>query len=117
MVSWAVYPGLDPKLPAGLSSKVIQGELRSRLDFTGVTITDALTAGALSAFGSLGARAVLAARAGADLVLCTEPASAGSTLSGTSVLKALTTALASGRLSRTSDEQAVARVIALREGL
>jgi beta-N-acetylhexosaminidase len=117
MVSWGVYPVLDPTLPAGLSSKVINGELRSRLGFRGVTITDALTAGALSAFGSLGRRGVLAARAGADLLLCTEPASAGSALSGTSVMLALDHALASGQLSRSSAEHVVARVIALRQRL
>ncbi len=117
MVSWAVYPALDPMLPAGLSSKVIGGELRSRLGFHGVTITDALTAGAVSAFGSLGARGVRAARAGADLLLCTEPTPDDSALSGTSVMQSLQAALKDGQLSRTDDEHAVARVITLREGL
>ncbi len=45
MVSWAVYPSLGSKRPAGLSGLVI-GELRTRLGFKGVTITDALEAGA-----------------------------------------------------------------------
>ena len=48
MVSWAVYPALGTKRPAGLSSNVVGGELRTRLGFTGVTITDALEAGALA---------------------------------------------------------------------
>jgi beta-N-acetylhexosaminidase len=117
MVSWAIYPELDPALPAGLSSKVIDGELRSRLGFQGVTITDALTAGALNAFGSIGARGVLAARAGADLLLCTEPTAQGPALTGTSVMQSLEAALRTGQLSRSSDAQAVARVIALRQGL
>jgi len=64
MVSWAVYPALDRKNPAGLSPAIAGGELRTRLGFTGVTITDALEAGALRAFGTFGHRAVLAARAG-----------------------------------------------------
>ena len=51
MVSWAIYPALDAKLPAGLSPAVIQRELRGRNGFTGVTITDALEAGALKPFG------------------------------------------------------------------
>ena len=50
MVSWAVYPALDARAPAGLSAKVIGGDLRQRLGFTGVTITDALEAGALRAY-------------------------------------------------------------------
>jgi beta-N-acetylhexosaminidase len=45
MVSWAVYPALDRARPAGLSSAVVQGELRGRLGYRGVSITDALEAG------------------------------------------------------------------------
>ena len=70
MVSWATYPAFDPHHPAGLSSAVVQGELRNRLKFTGVTITDALEADALNAFGTTSNRAVLAAGAGMDLLLC-----------------------------------------------
>src|SRR5439155_10463605 len=70
MASWAVYPALDARHPAGLSSAVIQGELRGRLGYRGVTVTDAIEAGALAAFGSFGNRGVLGARAGMDLVLC-----------------------------------------------
>ena len=51
MVSWAIYPALDRAYPAGLSSAVVGGELRARLGYQGVTITDALEAGALAAFG------------------------------------------------------------------
>ena len=51
MVSWALYPALDKKFPAGLSATIVQGELRKRLGFAGVTITDALEAGALKNFG------------------------------------------------------------------
>jgi beta-N-acetylhexosaminidase len=64
MTSWAVYPALDPSLPAGLSPAVIQGELRGRLGFAGVTITNGIEAGALARFGSVGNRAVLAASGG-----------------------------------------------------
>jgi beta-N-acetylhexosaminidase len=70
MTSWAVYPALDPVYPAGLSETIVQGELRRRLHFRGVTITDALEAGALDAFGDAGQRGVLAAQAGMDLLLC-----------------------------------------------
>ena len=72
MVSWAIYPALDKTYPAGLSSTIVNGELRDRLGFGGVTITDALEAGALKPFGSIAARATLAARAGMDLLLCAE---------------------------------------------
>src|SRR6185436_9440836 len=65
LVSWAIYPALDPARPAGLSPTIVGGELRQRLGFTGVTIT-----GALQPFGTTGQRATLAAQAGMDLILC-----------------------------------------------
>ena len=70
MMSWAVYPSLDKKYPAGLSRAIVLGELRSRLGFGGVTITDAVEAGALKNFGATGNRVKLAAKAGLDLMLC-----------------------------------------------
>jgi len=70
MTSWAIYPAIDPVYPAGLSRAIVQGELRDRLRFDGVTITDALEAGALDPFGDAGRRGVLAAQAGMDLLLC-----------------------------------------------
>src|SRR5262249_978707 len=70
MTSWAVYPELDPEFPAGLSPAIVGGELRRRLQFRGVTITDALEAGAISAFGTSAECGVLAARAGMDVLLC-----------------------------------------------
>ena len=69
MLSWATYPAIGAR-PAGLSPNVVQGELRNRLKFTGVTITDALEAGALRSYGSTQNRARFAALAGMDLLLC-----------------------------------------------
>jgi beta-N-acetylhexosaminidase len=113
MVSWAVYPALDAKLPAGLSPTVVGQELRGRNAFTGVTITDALEAGALSAFGTTGQRAVTAAGAGMDLILC----SAQDPSQGEAATAALASALGSGQLDPTAFNDAVNRVTALRAGL
>ena len=113
MVSWAVYPALGSKRPAGLSGLVIQGELRSRLGFKGVTITDALEAGALRAFGSIQNRAWLAAGAGMDLILCAD----GSTSEGQAALASLENAYRNGTLNHTAFQAAVARILALRAGL
>jgi beta-N-acetylhexosaminidase len=115
MASWAVYPALDPRLPAGLSPAVIQGELRGRLGFGGVTITDGIEAGALAPFGSVGNRAVLAASAGADLVLCatTNPDDNTPAL-GTAARNAIASALAYGRLARGAAQQSAGRILALR---
>jgi beta-N-acetylhexosaminidase len=113
MCSWAVYPALDASRPAGLSATVVQQELRSRNGFAGVTITDAIGAGALSSYGSTGNRSVLAAQAGMDVVLC----SAGDPAEGDDAVAALVGALGSGKLDQTAFNQAVQRVTTLRTGL
>ena len=113
MVSWAVYSALDASQPAGFSTAVVQQELRQRLGFTGVTVTDALEAGAISSSLSTGQRAVMAAGAGMDLVLC----SARSTSQGDDAGQALASAYTSGQLPSTDFNAAVARVTALRNTL
>ena len=113
MMSWAVYPALDAKFPAGLSSVVVQGELRKRLGFTGVTITDALEAGALRAFGSTAHRSTLAARAGMDLLLDAEL----NYRQGVASMNALEFDYVHHTLNATAFRAAVARILALRASL
>jgi beta-N-acetylhexosaminidase len=115
MLSWAVYPALDPRLPAGLSSAVIQGELRGRLGFRGVTITDGIGARTLAPYATLPERGVLAARAGADLLLCSAPNPSEDTpAEGVSVLHGVATSLAAGRLDVVAARQAAQRILTLR---
>jgi beta-N-acetylhexosaminidase len=117
MTSWAIYPALDAHRPAGLSSAVIQRELRGRLGFRGVTITDGIEAGAVTAYGGLARRIVLAAAAGADLILCAAPNPDDNTPQiGFTVRDAIAAAIAGGQLSRSSADQASSRILALRPG-
>ena len=113
MVSWAIYPALDPTLPAGLSPKIVGGELRQRLGFTGVTITDALEAGALQPFGTTRNRARMAAEAGMDLIMCAalKPGQGGQ------ARIALADAYRSGALSHPAFQAAVQRILTLKAGL
>ncbi len=67
MLSTASYPALDER-PAAFSARWV-GELRGRLGFAGVTMSDDLATPAVKRYGSLGRRAVLAVRAGVDLPL------------------------------------------------
>lgn len=113
MLSWAVYPALDANHPAGLSPAVARQELRQRLGFGGVTITDALEAGALQAYGDTGQRAVSAASAGMDLILC----SSRDVGQGDAAANALVAALQSGALGQADFTAAADRVSALRKGL
>ena len=67
MVSTAIYPGLDPSdKPAAFSSAIINGVLRKQLGFTGVTVTDSLTAPAADRIPHTATRAMLA---GSDLLI------------------------------------------------
>jgi beta-N-acetylhexosaminidase len=113
MASWAVYPALDPDFPAGLSATIVQGELRGRLGFTGVTVTDALEAGALSPFGTVANRATLAARAGMDLLLCAQ----GNVPEGESAMSSLESGYRSGALNSATFKAADERILALRATL
>lgn len=113
MTSWATYPALDGENPAGLSQKVVQGELRDRLKFRGVTMTDALEAHALDAFGSDAHRGLLAAEAGMDLLLC----SARDVEQGTSTAAELAKALESSKLGPGQFKNSLRRVMRLRNNL
>ena len=113
MTSWAVYPALDRKLPAGLSPAIVGGELRRRLRFGGVTITDALEAGAIAGFGTPAQCGVLAARAGMDVLLC----SARDVSQGQDTVAALAAALQRRALDPGQFDRALWRVLALRNSL
>lgn len=113
MLSWAIYPELDSDYPAGLSATAVRSELRERLGYQGVTITDALEAGSLNAFGSTGERGVLAAQAGMDLILC----SARDVAQGEAVTIALADALDAGQLDPADFSASLQRVTALRDSL
>ena len=110
MTSWAVYPALDPELPSGLSPTIVGDELRGRLKFRGVTITDALEAGAMKSFGTPAQCGVLAARAGMDLLL----ASARDVSEGQDTVDALASALEGHHLDSRQFTSALLRVLALR---
>ena len=110
MVSWAAYPAIGAR-PAGLSPNVVQGELRNRLKFTGVTITDALEAGALRSYGSTQNRARFAALAGMDLLLC----SAQNVNQGVQARGELAADYRNGTLNGPAFLASVNRVVALRQ--
>jgi len=94
---------------------VISHELRGRLGYRGVTITDGIDAGAITRFGDLPRRGILAAQAGADLILCAATnVNDNSPALGIAVLHAITSALQHHQLNRADAEQAVRRVLALR---
>lgn len=110
MLSTAIYPAFSPE-PAAFARPVVNGELRRRLGFEGVTITDALDTVAVRAFGSPPAAGLAAVRAGSDLLLFTALAPAER------AWRALVAKLRAGRLDRAEFEAAAQRVLDLRREL
>jgi beta-N-acetylhexosaminidase len=107
MVSTAGFPAYDRSgAPAALSRQIIQGVLRGKLKFKGVTITDDLGTPTGHDEKTAG---VLAARAGADVLLYTD--------SAPGELGALEQALHRGKLSRSEAEASYQRIVALKRRL
>ena len=107
MLSSAIYPALSDR-PASLSRKVVRGELRRRVGFDGVAITDALETASTAAVGGPTAAAKAAAKAGTDLLLFT---SLGAAADAAAALRKLASE------HRTAFAASVARVVALRHAL
>nr|WP_300339493.1 glycoside hydrolase family 3 N-terminal domain-containing protein [Actinomyces sp.] len=69
MISSAFYSLIDPEAPAVFSPTVVSELLRGEMGFTGVVITDDVAAAAQVKAWTPAQRAVLAVRAGCDIVL------------------------------------------------
>jgi beta-N-acetylhexosaminidase len=110
MLSTAIYPAFSP-FPAAFARPIATGELRRRLGFGGVSITDALETVAVRAFGGPAEAGVAAARAGSDLLLYTHLGAAEE------AGRALVKKLRAGALDRDEFEAAAQRVLDLRKKL
>ena len=110
MVGDATVPGLTDG-PASLSAEAITTVLRKQMGFSGLVITDSLSAISVSAAGyTVPQAAVAALLAGADMVLFN--ADPGAVASVTpAVVAAIVAAVASGRLPRARLEDAVRHVL------
>jgi len=110
MLSTAIYPAFSDE-PAALSRPIATGELRGRIGFEGVSITDALGTVAVEAFGGPAKAALAGARAGTDLLLFNELSQAESGW------RALVAKLRAGGLDRGQFEASAQRVLELRRAL
>jgi beta-N-acetylhexosaminidase len=109
MVSHEMLQAVDTRLPTTLSPAVIDGTLRGELGFSGVVITDSLYMGALNAHWSIAEAAVLAIKAGADVVIGPyNPEIVQETKD------ALRQAIASGVLTRARIDTSVRRILTLK---
>ncbi|MBQ6568489.1 MAG: glycoside hydrolase family 3 protein [Treponema sp.] len=71
LMSHAVVPSVDARNPAVLSERWIKGELRGRLGYEGLVISDDIFMGAVSSFG-MGNLAVKAISSGADVLMLSD---------------------------------------------
>lgn len=69
MTAHIVYPALDAQHPATLSYPILTGLLRQQWDYRGVVITDGMDMHAIAQNYGVGAAAVQALKAGADMVM------------------------------------------------
>jgi beta-N-acetylhexosaminidase len=107
MLSTAVYTHFSHR-PAIATKKIATGELRRRIGFKGVSVTDALETPSVDHFGGPVPVGVDAAKAGTDLLLYTDDddaAKAG---------QVLQKQLKNGGLNRAKAERSVNRVLRLR---
>lgn len=113
MVSNASIPGLT-SLPATVSPAVYS-VLRTQLHFSGLTMTDSLSAGAVGAAGlSVERASVDAIEAGADMVLFGFPAHGSAVTLAHEIEQQVFDAVASHALSRATIIAAVAQVLAVK---
>lgn len=110
MVGLATYPAFADR-PAAFSSKLVEGELRERLGFDGVAISDGLGGAAAGAFGDPRRVALGAEGAGVDLLLYSDWRAARD--AGRLFLRGLR----KGELPRDRFQRSAARVLELRTQL
>ena len=108
MMGTAVVPDLTAGAPAALSPAAVD-LLRKDLGFDGVVMTDSLSGAAVESLHPLPEAAELALIAGVDMVLW------GSTAEIDAVVSRLTDAVSAGRLPQARVDEAVARVLALKD--
>ncbi|OLO48464.1 beta-N-acetylhexosaminidase [Actinomyces oris] len=112
MVSSATYSLIDPSAPAVFSSTIVTDMLRTEMGFSGVVITDDVSAAVQVQDVGAGDRAVRAIRAGCDLVL----ASADPTVAA-DMVKALIAAAQSDPAFAARVDESTTRVLNLKKNL
>ena len=112
MVSSATYALIDPSAPAVFSSTIVTDMLRTQMGFSGVVITDDVSAAVQVQSVAASDRAVQAIRAGCDIVL----ASADPTVAADMIKALITTAQSDPAFAARVDESAT-RVLNLKKSL
>ncbi len=102
MTAHLLIPSLDTDFPATLSHKILTGELRQKMNFGGLIVTDALVMGAIVKRYGAEAASVMAIEAGADIVLM--PVDVPKSI------EAICQAVKTGKISEERIRESVARI-------
>jgi beta-N-acetylhexosaminidase len=111
MIAHAHFPALgdEKPIPASLSSRVIEGFLRKKLGYTGLTITDDLTMGAVTSIGLTPELFLRAFEAGNDLLLFSQ-----TTPLVEKAFKTILSAVRGSTVLRRRVDESVDRILALK---
>ena len=110
MTAHIVIQALDPERPATLSGACLTELLRREQGFQGVVVTDAMSMGAIADRFGPGEAAVMAVKAGADVVMATGPYA-----DQVAAWMALVQAALRGELSQERIDASVDRILRLKE--
>jgi len=114
MVAHVFNRRIDPKYPASLSKKTVNGQLRKKMGYRGVVITDDLQMYAISKHYSLRNTIKLAINAGVDILLFGNQLDPKHEVSLTKLVSITRSLLAKGEISRRSIDQANIRIDQMR---
>lgn len=103
LVSHNIIKCIDSEYPATLSERIVTGELRNKLNFSGIIITDDLSMGAVSSYVDDNSAAVLAINAGNDLIITSD---------FVNMYNSVITAVKAGKIKRETIDTAVRRILA-----
>lgn len=106
MVSHITVTSIDDKLPSSLSYEIITRKLRNELGYNGVIITDSMAMGAVADSYTSDIAAVMAVKAGADIILMPESLEKS--------FNAVLNAVNSGEISISRIEESAERVLTLK---
>ncbi len=110
MSAHIIFPAIDPDHPATLSRSILTGLLRDELGFEGVIMTDALGMAAIQTIYGQPEAAVLALKAGADLITADHNSAPGNL----AIRDAIVEAVQTGDLPLERLDDAVTRVLTLK---
>ncbi len=106
MSAHVIIEAIDPTVPATLSPLALNGLLREEMGFDGIIVTDAMSMDAIDSHWGAGEAAVMAVKAGADIIMAT-----GTAAQQAETFEALYQALRDGEISEERLNQSVHRIL------